>query len=301
MVFDRLQWFHCYPAKLLGALAEMPPDEGYLYVIVLLRIYEVRGPLSDNVAALARRAGFTVKRTEKCLQNLLASRKLISADGLIMNPHAERFMVDQIERQNERKLNAKSAAEFRWQKGQRKQQNRHADALLTDANKEKEIDKKEKTIKKESRSRADRADRATRIPDDWKLTPEMGNYGRSRGLSHREVINEAEKFIRYWKAKGGERGRKVDWKATWENWCISSAERLGRVPRDVDGVDPTSPEKFDRKTWETIATLYESTSNWQRSWGPEPGPNCKMPPDLMRRFVNHELTGRSEVATAMHA
>lgn len=288
MTFDRLQWFHCYPSLLLGALSEMPPDEGYLYVVIILRIYEVRGPLSDNIRTLARRTGFSMKRTERCLQNLIEAGKLVTADGVISNPHAEKFMTAQIEKQIERKQNAKSAADKRWKKPQQKQSKDDADALPKDANKEIEIDKKEKTNKKESRSRAERA---SRIPDDWKLTPEMGNYGRSRGLSHREVLNESEKFVRYWRAKGGERGRKLDWKATWENWCISSAERLGRVPRDVDGIEvKETPDKFDRRAWETIAALFSSTNNWQRSWGPEPGPKCKMPPDLQKQFVNPELT-----------
>lgn len=293
MTFDRLPWFHCYPGKLLGAIADMPPDVGYIYIIALLRIYEIRGPLSDNAATLARRSGFTLRRTEKCLQWLFESGKLITSDGLITNPHAEKFMTDQIEKQNGRKQTAKHAANVRWGNSEQNHSQSDASASSGDAILEKEKDKKEKTIKKEKPGKpekAARADRATRIPDDWKLTPEMGNYGRTRGLTSREVLNEADKFVRYWKGKGGERGRKLDWKATWENWCISSAERLGRTPRDDSEKSPALPENFDRGTWETIAVMYESTSNWKRMWGPEPGPRCKMPPDLLKRFVNLELT-----------
>jgi hypothetical protein len=272
-------------------------------MIIILRIYEVRGPIADNAQTLSRRSGLTVKRVNKALDQLFESGKLITSEGLISNPHAERFLSDHNEKQNERKQIAKVAAEVRWQKSEKKQRNVDASRMHSDAYKEKEEDK-EKNLKKENAkpgvdatpkkakgSRADRADRATRIPEDWALTPEMGNYGRSRGLTTAEVKLEAEKFIRYWRGKGGEKGRKLDWKSTWENWCISTAERLGRKPRNADGSIDATNESLDRQAWETVAVMYKNTNNWKRTWGPEPGDkDCQMPPDLLKQFVNQELT-----------
>ena len=33
------------------------------------------------------------------------------------------------------------------------------------------------------------------------------------------------KFIDYWKSASGAKARKVDWEATWRNWCRTEADR----------------------------------------------------------------------------
>jgi hypothetical protein len=34
-----------------------------------------------------------------------------------------------------------------------------------------------------------------------------------------------EKFRDYWRAKPGAGGRKLDWDATWRNWCRNAEDR----------------------------------------------------------------------------
>lgn len=126
----------------------------------------------------------------------------------------------------------------------------------------------------------------TRIPDDWELTPDLGNYGRSKGLTRNEVIAEAEKFKDYWRSAAGAKARKMDWDATWRGWIQRSAERLGRKPM-VDSMAPPEKIELDRQTWENLAKIYANSSNWHRDWGPEPGhPRCRMPPDLQQQFAS---------------
>lgn len=144
-----------------------------------------------------------------------------------------------------------------------------------------------KQSEQEEQSIVRKSKKGTRIPENWALTPDMGNYGRSKGLHRREVEAEAEKFKNYWTAKPGAAGVKLDWVATWRNWIISAAQRLGRVPPGEPSPDaPMAPGEFDRKTWENLGRLYSSTSNWHRQWGPEPGERgCAMPADLQQQFV----------------
>lgn len=48
----------------------------------------------------------------------------------------------------------------------------------------------------------------------------------------------------------------------------------------------SEPAPIDRQTWENLGRIYNSTNNWHREWGPEPGhPKCRMPPDLQQRFI----------------
>ena len=134
-------WFPCYPTKLLGALAQMQPDEGYLYAIILLRIYETWGPISDSVPALARRAGFRTDRTARLLATLIENGKVErTKDGKISNHFAAEIM----DQQSSKLIAARNlkimAAESRWRKGELNQQNGHAHAMHSHAERELELE-----------------------------------------------------------------------------------------------------------------------------------------------------------------
>ena len=86
----RLPWFACRPGPLLGALAAMEPHEGYVYCIVLFRIYEVGEPIADSDRALARRTGLTPQKVADALAKLCESGKLFRTnDGRLMNEIAQ--------------------------------------------------------------------------------------------------------------------------------------------------------------------------------------------------------------------
>lgn len=88
---DRLPWFPCEPTKLLGALAGMKPQVGFVYLIVCLRIYETGGPIADPLESLARRTGYNKRVVSEALDTLFRGDrpKLVRAEGGgIMNPYA---------------------------------------------------------------------------------------------------------------------------------------------------------------------------------------------------------------------
>jgi hypothetical protein len=73
-----------------------------------------------------------------------------------------------------------------------------------------------------------KSDRASRLPDDFLLTQE------------RRIVAEAERlpadrtfasFCDYWRAVPGAKGRKLDWDATWRNWCRTDADRRSQKPQ----------------------------------------------------------------------
>jgi uncharacterized protein YdaU (DUF1376 family) len=59
--------------------------------------------------------------------------------------------------------------------------------------------------------------RGSRLPSDWKPTPEDLNYCREKrpDLDPHEV---AESFRDFWVSKTGPNATKLDWSATWRNW-----------------------------------------------------------------------------------
>lgn len=73
-----------------------------------------------------------------------------------------------------------------------------------------------------------RGKRATRIPPDFALTPEMRQYAATK-TPDVNIDLATEKFINHWTAASGANASKRDWIATWRNWMLSDQERAGRV------------------------------------------------------------------------
>lgn len=92
MTDDRLDWFPCYPDKLLGALASMKAPEGYVYVVVLLRIYESGGICRDSLDAITRRTGLNKRVVSESLDALFRAGRLTRDGDGITNPIAAKVI-----------------------------------------------------------------------------------------------------------------------------------------------------------------------------------------------------------------
>lgn len=57
----------------------------------------------------------------------------------------------------------------------------------------------------------------TRIPEDFTVTPEMDLWAQSE-TPDVNVPSATARFIDYWSGISGQRGKKLDWVATWRNW-----------------------------------------------------------------------------------
>jgi len=64
----------------------------------------------------------------------------------------------------------------------------------------------------------------TRLPPDWFLSTELGEWALAQGMSRERIKQEADKYRDYWLAKPGAAGRKLDWDATFRNWIRRSLE-----------------------------------------------------------------------------
>lgn len=70
--------------------------------------------------------------------------------------------------------------------------------------------------------------RGERLPADWTLPDDWRLWAVEEGIP--KPWAEAEKFKDYWRAQPGQKGRKLDWQATWRNWCRNARDR--QKPRD---------------------------------------------------------------------
>lgn len=65
--------------------------------------------------------------------------------------------------------------------------------------------------------------RGTRLPEDWQPTQALADFARDQGLDPEET---RERFRDYWIAQPSQRGCKLDWEATWRNWCRNNSGRF---------------------------------------------------------------------------
>lgn len=79
-----------------------------------------------------------------------------------------------------------------------------------------------------------RAERATRIPDDFLLTPERRLVAEAERLPAERTFAT---FRDYWVAKPGKAGRKLDWDATWRVWCRNQFSRPQQQPAKKNPFD----------------------------------------------------------------
>ena len=75
--------------------------------------------------------------------------------------------------------------------------------------------------------------RGRRLPSDFVLTTERRAMALAKGLPATRHQEEFEKFTDHFHALPGARGRKVDWDATWRNWCAHAVEWAGNGKRGI--------------------------------------------------------------------
>jgi hypothetical protein len=65
----------------------------------------------------------------------------------------------------------------------------------------------------------------TRLPDDWRPTPDDHAFALGEGLTEEETSRAADKFRDHWRAKAGGAGIRSDWSAEWRNWARGDRDR----------------------------------------------------------------------------
>ena len=110
----------------------------------------------------------------------------------------------------------------------------------TESTVETERTKKTTPSEKKTNEKTSRADRATKLPEDWKPGEALMKWclsvvpgGRWSPESRQFVLDQHGRFADHWRATGK---RFVDWDATWRNWMRKAFER------DYRGAATARPE-----------------------------------------------------------
>lgn len=70
--------------------------------------------------------------------------------------------------------------------------------------------------------------RATRLPEDFVPDERGREIALSMGLDPQQTLDH---FRDYWTSKPGQGGVKLDWQATWRNWCRNTRGPAKAAPR----------------------------------------------------------------------
>lgn len=211
-----------YPSDFLAGTSGLSPAERGVYITLLCLIYETDGQVPRDDARLSRRCGAPKAAFKRTLDALIDEGKITERAGMLSNERAEKVIVD---RQN-RIQNATHAAQQKWDAQRKKtEQNQRPDdagampsQCPADANQnQSQIEAKASLAKK----------RGTRLPDDWFLPMEWGQWAVKEGYAHDQIKVEADKFKDYWHGVPGSKGVKLDWLATWRNWMRNSQQKAG--------------------------------------------------------------------------
>jgi len=257
---DRYRWFPCDSSRLLGALSGMTPEEGYTYVVTLLRIYDVEGPCPDTPEQLARRTGLPVKKVRRALEHLTTAHaagkqpKLRKTEAGFINDFAATILETRVKKKTRASIHGKTGAAARW--GKDKENQRPPDRVgmptlpLGDAELELEGEDRVRVRKIKSRPLAgtEGAPKKTKtakprgepLPEDWKPDEDLVRYGlETVGLTREQVLAgavemkdwalaNAHREIAY---KAGERG----WRAAFQRWLRQNKNDLQRTGSGARG------------------------------------------------------------------
>jgi DNA-binding transcriptional regulator YhcF (GntR family) len=103
-----------------------------------------------------------------------------------------------------------------------------------------------------SREEASQHRRGTRLADGWLLPKPWGEWAIEHfDVTASQVRAEAERFRDHWHSKSGKDATKIDWLATWRNWCSSSYTGwkrkkvdAGHAPDLVDTKPKRMPSRY---------------------------------------------------------
>jgi hypothetical protein len=276
---ERLPWFPCYSNELLSTLGGMGSVEQHVYLIILLRIYDSGGVCRDTVGALAMRTGNKRHIVGRALASLVKSGRIVlDSSGGMTNPKATLVLADMAAFHERQKQAGKIGAAARWnprtqslhnsntipplEKPQQNQQNDDAIAMRSDAHLHlHRQSKKEVSNPPVVPPRG----RAHRLPDDFKLSPEMETYAGEHSLNASDLFAP---FCDHHRAKGN---AMVDWTAAWRTWVRNevkfSKNRMngnGHAPR------PGSKEDSRERTQAALAAFAPNDGTYDCRTGPRP-------------------------------
>ena len=147
----------------------------------------------------------------------------------------------------EDRTNAERQRRFRQRKAvenkQKSETKESVTALRNGCNDRVEESREDK--KELSNDSSKKAKRGSRLAENWVATPGNISFAQGEGLTFEEAHREAFKFRDYWLSIPGQKGVKLDWDRTWQNWIRRAAERKAGHGKSRAGEGSDFSNAFD--------------------------------------------------------
>ena len=100
------------------------------------------------------------------------------------------------------------------------------------------------------------AKRGSRLPDDWQLPDDWRHWTAVNcpATTPDRIEREALIFANFWQAKPGAQACKLDWKKTWQNWCLKAFATAPTRPTS-QGVFKSAAERQLERSRESRAII----------------------------------------------
>ena len=177
----------------------------------------------------------------------------------------------EIAKMGEKSDKASASAKARWDKQNANAMRTHSEGNATHNTEPITQDTGHITVSNDTvGAKAPRAKRGARLPDDWRLPKGWGDWALVEN-SHwtADVVRlEADKFADHWRAKSGKDAAKLDWEATWRNWCRSDiAQRSHPAPSSANknGQSLNKQEALEARNREVVARMLAKENTHETS------------------------------------
>jgi uncharacterized protein YdaU (DUF1376 family) len=214
-----LPYYKAYPRDFIEGTIGMGFELKCAYRFILDLIYLQGGKLPDNDRYLSGLLECSVRKWTSLRAALISAGKIQAVDGHLTNYRAIIELETLAKLQDKQRQNATGS---RKNKDLPEPRPSHT---------EPDTDTEE-----EKRATLSKRERGTRLPGDF--VPEPG-IASTLGLTRAEFAVELPLFRDYWTAKAGPGAIKMDWQATWRNWCRKVVK--DRRPQARNG--PAPPDK----------------------------------------------------------
>jgi len=209
-----LPYYPRYPRDFFDGTNGMSFELKGAYAMLLDLIYMCGGQLYDEPRFIAGHMNCSVRAWGGYRAALIERGKITVKDGIISNFRADKELIIQRSFQDKQRIN-----------GSQPKKNKGLPEATAEP-KASHTDTHTDTGKGEAK--ASQKKRGCRLPADWFLPKEWGDWALGEGLTEARIRTESENFRDYWHARAGPGAVKLDWQATWRGWVRRSLETKPR-------------------------------------------------------------------------
>jgi uncharacterized protein YdaU (DUF1376 family) len=220
-----MEWYKRDPVDFINGVQGMSPELIGAYAVLIDLFYSRGGEARRDDRHLAGILGCSIRSARSLTDRLIEIGKIEAEGDFITNSRAKR---EAKRARNTGEARVKSQRNRREREAAARENNDLSDKSMSlEAIPEK---RREEKIQEGTDVPSWPRKRGARLPENWVLPLEWGQWAITEGWAETVIRSEADKFRDYWIGRSGKDATKADWQATWRNWMRNS-----KAPKIVDG------------------------------------------------------------------